>query len=154
MLMSHLWSNAKPILFRFGVMIVSGILLLFALCFVPPLNNFIYCLKIQAYLGSTTAMFKLVEIDGGHRYYWLLMAARQGNTQAIFEVGNLNQPTPEALIWYRKGAKLGDIGCMVEVGKAYQYGLYGVGVDKVEADKWYDKANALFKEKKRKRGGW
>lgn len=154
MLMINLWNTAKPILFRFGMVMFGGIFFIIVLCFIPPLNNIIYCLKVQAYLGSTTAMLKLREIDGGQRYYWLLMAAKQGNTQAIFEVGNLNQPMPEALVWYKKGAELGDIGCMVEVGKAYQYGLYGVVVDKVEGQKWYDKANALYKEEKRKRGGW
>ena len=151
---SGIWNKANPILIRFGLMIVGGALLLLTLCFIPPFNNIIYCLKVQAYLGSTTAMLKLVEIDGRQNYYWLVMAAEYGNTNAIFGVGNLNQPKPEALVWYRRGAALGSVGCMVEVGKAYQYGLYGVDVDKIEAEKWYDKANALFKEEKRKRGGW
>jgi TPR repeat protein len=132
------------------MLILGGIVLFFTLCFIPPLNNFIYCLKVQAYLGSTTAMFKLVEIDGRQNYYWLLMAANKGNAEAIIGVGNLNRPKPEALVWYRKGAALGDVACMVEVGKAYQYGLYGEAVNKAEAKRWFDKADALCLEDKRK----
>ena len=154
MFLESFWKSLNPVLVRMGMLVMGGILFLVVLCFIPPLNNFIYCLKVQAYLGSTTAMLKMEEIDDGQRYYWLLMAANHGDVGAIFGVGNLNRPKPEALVWYRKGAELGDIGCMVEVGKAYQYGLYGVGVDNVEAEKWYDKANSLFKEEKRKRGGW
>ncbi|HJW72297.1 MAG TPA: hypothetical protein VJ486_05525 [Geothrix sp.] len=128
--------------------------MLLALCFVPPFNNIIYCLKIQAHLGSTTAMLKLVEIDGRHNYYWLLMAAEHGNTEAIFGIGNLNRPKPGALIWYKRGAELGDEACMIEVGKAYEYGWYGVKVDKIEAKNWYAKAWAIRKEEIQKHGVW
>lgn len=149
-----LWTTTRPILLRFGMLGLGGLLFLFALCYLPPLNNFIGCLKVQAYLGSTTAMLKLVEIDGGKRYYWLLMAAEHRNTQAIFGVGNLNRPTPEALVWYKKGAELGSVGCMIEVSKAYEYGLYGAPIDKSEANRWLQLIKIKIASEKRKRGGW
>lgn len=150
MLMTRFWNYSRPILFRFGAMALGGIVLLFVMCVVPPFDNFIYCLKMQAYLGSTNAMLKLVETDIQHNYYWLVMAANRGNTNAIFGVGNLNRPKPEALKWYKKGAALGSIGCTVEVGKAFQYGLYGEDVNMAEAQRWYDKAIALELENKQK----
>jgi TPR repeat protein len=154
MWMIKIWNNAKSIPFRFGILTLGGIVLFFVMCFIPPMNDFIYCLKVQAYLGSTSAMFKLVEIDGRQNYYWLLMAANKGNTNAMFEVGNLNQPKPEALVWYKKGAVLGDPGCMGEVAKAYKYGLYGVEKNEEESERWFARAMKIDDEAKRKRGRW
>lgn len=154
MWMAKLLNNTQPILIRFLALATAGALLFIGLCFLPPLNNFIYCLKVQAHLGSTTAMLKLVEIDVPRNYYWLLMAANHGSTEAIIEVGNLNQPKPEALVWYKKGAELGSIGCMLEVSKAYETGLYGNPIDKAEADRWLQLAKKKMAEERRKRGGW
>lgn len=97
-------------------------------------------LRIRARRGDTLAMERLGGLT--HEMRWFYMAAEKGDPGAYLSLGNLNQiyHPKEAFEYYRKGAEIElrtrkSAGCIIEVSKAYQFGLYGVVKNEVEADR-------------------
>ena len=103
--------------------------------FDPPDNE--WGLKIRIDRGDTAAMLKMA--DRTQEMKWIYMAAEHGDPGAFFSLGNLNQAYhPEkALEYYKKGAEI-EIRtresrvCIIELAKAYEYGLYGARRDPSE----------------------
>ena len=81
---------------------------------------------------------------------WYLLAAKQGEPEAQFEVGKwLNRytlvpPSDEsrllALKWFRLSADQGHLGSLCQLGCFREHGYCGVKVDDREAYSWYQKA--------------
>lgn len=138
-----MWSKRllAALLFVFGVAAMPLLL---------PGNRLI----LRARLGNPKAMQELgieyrkisnakVRRDIHKSAFWLKKAAEGGELEAYRDLGQMLGMTPEGpMHWFLLGAGKGNPGCMVEVAKAYQYGVHGVKRDPKKAREWWDRANA------------
>lgn len=85
---------------------------------------------------------------------WLVLAADQGNKQAIITLagayitGGMGldenaRNSPEALAWIKRAADVDDFPAVKELASAYRSGKYGLAVDSELADELDDKAKKL-----------
>jgi hypothetical protein len=86
-----------------------------------------------------------VPADGAQSIKWFSRAADNGDVQAQFMVGYLNElgkagakNPPEAVNWYRKAAEAGNVEAMEALGRLYFAGD-GIPADYAQAAKWYQK---------------
>lgn len=82
--------------------------------------------------------------------FWYLLAAAKGNAQAQRNLGVLysrgyipGKSTPEAIDYFQKAAKQGDIESMQELGRSYTMDRAGQVCDAKLAEKWFLKAAEL-----------
>ena len=78
---------------------------------------------------------------------WFLRAAEMGNAEAMhslylrYQFGQgVQQSDSEALLWLTKGAEAGHAICQRILGECYEYGDFGLPVDKTQAFSWCEKA--------------
>jgi hypothetical protein len=107
--------------------------------FEPPDNE--WGLKVRIARGDTRAMLRMGDLT--QEIKWIQMAADHGDPGAYFSLGNLNQSRNprRAFEYYLKGAEIEartrqSRVCIIEVSKAYEYGLYGIHKNQQETDKW------------------
>jgi TPR repeat protein len=113
--------------------------------------------RILARLGNAEAMRELgdaymtvggdgllVRSDPVLAYYWLEASAERGNTSAMWALFNMNRGdfyhySPRIQKWLPRAAEAGHLPSMIELSKAFQYGLYGFPKDPKLAKEWIDK---------------
>jgi TPR repeat protein len=83
---------------------------------------------------------------------WLMRAAKQGNVDAMFELGNaylvgsqssklVEDPDREAAIWFHEAARAGNMNAQYYLGLLFLAGN-GVQQSRAEAEFWFGKAAA------------
>lgn len=108
--------------------------------------------KRAAANGNTDAMYNLgLMYDKGRVIYrstkdatkWWEKAAELGNAAAQFNIGveyaygrNLGKNVDKAIMWWKKSAQQGNKNARAALYKTYTEGLFGIPVNKQEANRW------------------
>jgi TPR repeat protein len=123
--------------------------------------NAIEIFKPLAAQGDAKAQFRLgmlfyngqgVPEDEKLAVTWLLKAAKQGNVDAMFELGNaylvgnqapklVEEPDREAAIWFHQAARAGHMNAQYYLGLLFLAGN-GVQQSRANAELWFGKAAA------------
>ncbi|MBK8726343.1 MAG: sel1 repeat family protein [Holophagaceae bacterium] len=85
--------------------------------------------------------------------YWMRRSANKGNKDAMWELFNRFQSSrsEEAVYWLRKRADLNDFMALSELGKGYEYGMYGLPKNDAEAKNYYLKAQVAYDASRNKK---
>lgn len=120
---------------------------------VPDSTNYLYYLKKAASSGIPEARYELAMLymngdfvpkDYQTAYNWIHLAADQNLPEALFAKGymlghgigvGVNHNEEEDM--YMKVGIYGSAELFFQIGKSYEYGLYGAEVNKFEAGRWY-----------------
>lgn len=100
--------------------------------------------EAQLRLGHEYAKGVFVPRDDAKAFSWLQKSAAHGNSLAKFAVGYMYangvgtpQSRMDAETWFSSAAITGDGEMFHKVGMGYEYGLYGMKRDLLEAARWY-----------------
>lgn len=139
-----------------GAVISAAVLFLLAFGFILLVGwaggSFVFAIPVMVVIPTLIAMHRRQRRESGYgkELVALELRATAGEAQACFELGrryaqgNWDAPKDSgcAVIWFRKGAELGQVEAMAEYAEALAWG-HGVGRDPETALVWFEKAAAL-----------
>jgi len=126
--------------YRFSIFLAVIVSLHLMLMAISPLVR----LYTLAYLGSSEAMYHLADeyymhpssvVFRPNAYrgdYWIRKSASKGNLHAIqfIEIAWGRVNSDEVVTWLQKGIEFEHPWCAEQLAKGYQFGLYGLTIDK------------------------